>query len=108
MHPLRSVGIDVERVAEKLVRIAPKFLSESEKQHGQTDLKRLCTYWCAKEALYKLHGTRQLSFKDEINIHAFDDADEMLRGEICQKNKPSQPFNLYRFWIEDFCGVVAC
>lgn len=104
MHPTSPLGIDLERVADKLARVAPKFLSISENQHAQGDLRRLCTYWCAKEALYKLHGTRQLSFREQIAIAPFDEQAQSLRGVIV----PSQTVHqLHRFEIEDFCGVVA-
>ncbi|MCU0340042.1 MAG: 4'-phosphopantetheinyl transferase superfamily protein [Spirosomaceae bacterium] len=104
MHPTRPVGIDLERIADKLARVAPKFLSGAEKLHAQNDLRHLCTYWCAKEALYKLHGTRQLSFKEEIGIEPFADTDPTLTGYIY----PHQTsYRLHRFEIEDFIGIMA-
>ena len=107
-HPFRAIGVDLERVAPKLSRVAPKFLSEAESQHAQNDLTRLCTYWCAKEAIYKLHGTRQLSFKDEIPIQAFADDASFLTGAIQYLNNGiAQVCRLYRFQIADFLGVFA-
>jgi 4'-phosphopantetheinyl transferase len=107
-HPFRAIGVDLERVAPKLSRVAPKFLSEEESQHAQNDLTRLCTYWCAKEAIYKLHGTRQLSFKDEIPIQAFADDASFLTGTIQHLNNGiSQVYRLHRFQIADFLGVFA-
>lgn len=108
LHLTLPIGVDLERIAPKLARVAPKFLSETEKQHAHDDLTRLCTYWCAKEAIYKLHGTRQLSFKDEIPIMAFSDDAAFLTGEIRHLQHPtSQVCRLYRFYIGDFLGVFA-
>ncbi|MFN8344724.1 MAG: 4'-phosphopantetheinyl transferase superfamily protein [Spirosomataceae bacterium] len=108
MHPDTPIGIDLERIAEKLARVAPKFLSEPESQYAAHNLKRLCTYWCGKEALYKLHGTRQLSFRDNIFVDNFSDDDHFLTGSI-QQLPPAfrQNHQLHRFEIEDFLGVVA-
>lgn len=107
-HLTSPIGVDLERVAPKLARVAPKFLSDPESQHAQNDLTRLCTYWCAKEAIYKLHGTRQLSFKDEIPIQAFADDDSYLMGAIRHLNNGTpQLCRLYRFQIADFLGVFA-
>lgn len=100
--PNRAVGIDLEKVAEKLHRVAPKFLSASETQHAHGNLERICTYWCAKEALYKLHGRGQLRFREDIPIDEFTDETSFLTGNIQQ-----QKYQLHRFWVDDFCGVLA-
>lgn len=107
-HPTSSIGIDLERVASKLARVAPKFLSDSEIQYAGDNLKRLCTYWCAKEAIYKLHGTRQLSFKEEIPINEFSDDAVFLTGCIHHLHSfIQQSHQLHRFEIDDFLGIVA-
>ena len=100
--PNYAVGLDLEKVAEKLARIAPKFLSESEARHANGNLARICTYWCAKEALYKRHGTRQLRFREDIPIDEFADDTLFFTGNI-----QHQKYHLHRFWVADFCGVLA-
>jgi 4'-phosphopantetheinyl transferase len=102
-----SVGIDLERTAEKLARIAPKFLSETELAHAQGDWERLNTYWCAKEALYKLHGTHELySFKTRIAVQPFEPTDPALTGSVLLQDT-WHAYRLFRFFIDDFVGVVA-
>jgi phosphopantetheinyl transferase len=71
MHRHQEVGIDIEFVKEKLLKVAHKFLNEQEWQDAGTDLEKLCVYWSAKEVLYKKYGRRQLSLKDEIHIEPF-------------------------------------
>ncbi|WP_428655533.1 4'-phosphopantetheinyl transferase family protein [Runella sp.] len=107
LHPVKPLGIDMERMADKLARVAHKFLSDSESQYAKLELSQLVTYWCAKEALYKLHGTRQLSFKEQIFIEPFMDTDSYVEGFIEYHTIPKQRHQLHRFWVEDFCGVVA-
>ncbi len=60
-------GIDLERAREKLIATQHKFLHKSELAF-ENDIEKLCAIWCGKEVLYKIHGRRQLSLKDELII----------------------------------------
>lgn len=64
-------GLDIEPIRAKLNRVCSKFLSEHELAHAAQDTERLCVYWTAKEAIYKLYGKRQLVFKRDIAIEVF-------------------------------------
>jgi 4'-phosphopantetheinyl transferase EntD len=68
IHEDQAVGIDVEQPKDKILRIAPKFLSEEEQVSCGDDISLLCTYWCAKEALYKLYGKKKLIFKEHLAV----------------------------------------
>ena len=63
------VGIDVEQPKQKLRRISARFLTENEKKVCGDNLELLCTYWCAKEALYKLYGKKKLIFKENLSVN---------------------------------------
>ena len=67
-----AVGIDLEQPKEKLKRIAYKFLGEAELNHAGNDVAKLCVYWCAKEALYKLKGQKGIIFKENLTIEPFE------------------------------------
>jgi 4'-phosphopantetheinyl transferase len=71
MHKHREVGIDIEFIKEKLLKVAHKFLNKQEYQDAGNDLQKLCIYWSAKEVLYKKYGRRQLSLREEISINPF-------------------------------------
>jgi len=71
VHPQVPVGIDLEQPKTKLLRVAPRFLSAAELPEAGVDLTRLCVYWCAKEALYKLQGTPGVLFSIHLHIHPF-------------------------------------
>ncbi|ADY54114.1 4'-phosphopantetheinyl transferase [Pseudopedobacter saltans DSM 12145] len=69
----KEVGIDIEIIKEKIDRVKHKFLSDTElafieKKHN---LEHLYACWCAKEALYKLNGKKETSFKDNIHLNPF-------------------------------------
>lgn len=69
----RGVGIDIQKVVEKIERISYKYMREPEmlslRDHSR--LEHLHVYWGAKEALYKAYGRRQLDFKSHIFIDPF-------------------------------------
>lgn len=65
------IGIDIQLPCEKLQNVKDKFLEEEELKDSNNDLEKLCIYWCAKEAIYKAHGGKSLSFKQDIRIHRF-------------------------------------
>jgi 4'-phosphopantetheinyl transferase len=71
LHKKKNVGIDIEFLKEKLRLVIRKFLSDIEIADIQSDLRKLCVYWCVKEVIYKLHGTRSISLKNNIYIHPF-------------------------------------
>lgn len=69
----KAVGIDIELIKGKIERIAHKFMSKRELTFILEDrIKKLYVCWCAKEAIYKLHGKKNISFLDHIRIEPFD------------------------------------
>src|SRR5690606_3060959 len=70
----KEVGIDIEQIQHKIDRIAGKFLKDSEREFISTEnrTEHLYVCWCAKEAVYKLQGKRNVSFKDHILLQPFE------------------------------------
>ena len=70
------LGIDIQLPVEKITRLAPKFLHESEAACLSGDptarLLQLHVFWGAKEALYKAYGRKQLDYRAHIRIEPFD------------------------------------
>lgn len=65
------IGVDIQLPCKKLQNVREKFLDEDEVKDGGNDVEKLCIYWCAKEAIYKAHGGKRLSLKDDIRIQGF-------------------------------------
>ncbi|AMR30569.1 4'-phosphopantetheinyl transferase [Mucilaginibacter sp. PAMC 26640] len=67
------VGIDIEQIKEKVERIAGKFLSNAEQAFidKKNKINQLYVCWCAKEAIYKCHGQKEVSFLDNIMLQPF-------------------------------------
>ncbi len=71
IHPEKPVGIDVDQPRPKLSSVMRRVLTDSEWNDGANNLIKLCVYWCAKEALYKIYGKRSLIFTEQILIKPF-------------------------------------
>lgn len=82
LHRSRPVGIDIEPIRDQFRRVVPRVLSEAETSHAAGDPGRLAVYWCAKEALYKLYGKRQLTFREHLHIEPFSDGADYLTGHV--------------------------
>ncbi len=70
-------GIDIELIKEKIVKVDDKFMDETELEFidDQKRIEHLYICWCAKEAIYKWNGRKEVSFKDHIRIESFPYAD---------------------------------
>ena len=76
----KKVGIDIEKISSKILKIEHKFLSEEEIKttEGINKIEFLTILWGAKEALFKSYGKGELSFIDNLKIEPFDYS---LKGE---------------------------
>jgi 4'-phosphopantetheinyl transferase len=68
-----DVGMDLEPVNPKVLRIGHKFITQDELAaiHEDEKIEKLILYWSAKEALYKLYGKRGVDFKSQLLIEPF-------------------------------------
>ncbi len=69
-----DVGIDIQQMTEKILRIKHKFASPIELDYVEDNLSNemLILIWCAKEALFKRMKIAGLIFKEEIAIEPFE------------------------------------
>ncbi len=68
----QAVGVDIERIADRLKRISPKMASGKERLMAASDkdkeLEHLTMIWCAKETIFKLCETQMLNFSEQIFV----------------------------------------
>ena len=102
-----EVGIDIERISDKLSRVAHKFLSPPERILAGENLLKMCVYWCAKESLYKWYGKKNLSFKENIYIEPFEEKPTTLQGEIFIDGALKTEHDLAVFYVDDFVITVV-
>lgn len=65
-----NIGIDIEKPQDKMLKLIPRILSETEiKQFQQKPtLENACKMWGTKESVLKYIGDKNLNFKDDIKI----------------------------------------
>ena len=64
----QACGIDIEKPRAQIERIKHKFLSGKELKIAGNDVNKMCLFWSAKEALYKLYGRKGLLFIENIQV----------------------------------------
>ena len=106
IHPTLPVGIDMEKKNDKLIRTSRKYLSDSELAEAKNSLPTLCIYWCGKEALFKLNGRNQVSFRQAISVDPFA-ADAALATGYLRDSDRTVAARLHVRWLEEYCLVVA-
>ncbi|WP_026897132.1 4'-phosphopantetheinyl transferase family protein [Daejeonella oryzae] len=107
----KAVGIDIELMKNKIERIARKFMSEDELDFidpaNKTEHLYMC--WCAKEAIYKLQGKKQVSFLNNIRLNSFEcDIDVNTTASLQIANTPTQKYDVKYHQLGDYMiGYVA-
>lgn len=69
----KAVGVDIEKMSDKIERISKRFLSEKELSSisSLNRIEHLYVCWGVKETLFKLYGKGNLPFIDGIQIDEF-------------------------------------
>jgi 4'-phosphopantetheinyl transferase len=102
-----TVGIDIEMQRQKIIRIADKFVNETElhrlKSFDLQDyIKKLTVKWGAKEAIFKIRNEKGISFKDHIQVNSFE-IDEKKTTAILEIEDIKQQFSVH---FEEFGGFA--
>jgi 4'-phosphopantetheinyl transferase len=105
----KRVGIDIEAIQPKIVKLTHKFLTKEEMEYKFTSraIESLCVIWCAKEALYKLQGGRGLVFSEHIHINNFTfTGNGHLTGYVIREHKRSQ-YHLFYESLDEYILVYT-
>lgn len=65
-----KVGIDIEKIDDKALRLASKFISNE--NLANLSIKKATLIWSCKEAIYKWYQKGNLNFKEDIKIESFE------------------------------------
>ncbi|MBC7915021.1 MAG: 4'-phosphopantetheinyl transferase superfamily protein [Pyrinomonadaceae bacterium] len=106
----KPVGIDIEIIKEKIERVADKFLVAAEKNFldQEKKIQHLYICWCAKEAIYKLQGKRQVSFKDHIRLQPFPCENSGSFSAVLSAEQECKNFEVFYERFEGYMiGYVA-
>ncbi len=88
VHRTNSCGVDIEEKKGKLLKLAPKFLTQRELDLAGGSLDATAISWGTKEAIYKLYGRKQLIFKENIFLYELDTIQQngSLKSELKVNN----------------------
>jgi 4'-phosphopantetheinyl transferase len=75
----QKVGVDIEKIDERVNRVRTKFLRPDEYFFGETESAIYPTIiWSAKESLYKQYGLKELDFKAHLQVLPFAFLNELF------------------------------
>lgn len=83
LHPTREVGIDIERVSGRVLKVADRFMSKEELQGEKEALETysggaerstlyyMLLHWSAKETMFKLMNQAEVDFRNHLRVLPF-------------------------------------
>ena len=104
MSKTRPVGIDIEQVKQKVERIAHKFMRPAEMKfiNDPDKIPQLYVCWCAKEAVYKCYGQKEISFADNISLEPFNFAKDGRVNAHLNKGPVALDYKVDYLQYEDY------
>ena len=81
----QQVGLDVEEISGKALRVSSKFVSTNNLKALTAEKATLI--WCCKEAVFKWHQKGEVDFSADIKLHPFE---SMEKGEITAEFRNTQ------------------
>jgi len=98
----QQVGLDIEQISEKALKLAAKFISA--KNQSNLTKEKATLIWCCKEAIFKWHQTGGVDFIKDIIIPEFSAKE---KGEIAIQFK-NKELNLNYQKINNHYLVYVC
>ena len=108
----KEVGIDIEPIHERVLKVERKFLSEHELNllESAEDMQRVVystLFWSLKETMFKWWGKGGVDFSKEIQIIKFEN-NNLGMAEMKFSKLPNEVFKLSYFRFEDIWISLLC
>ena len=81
-HRELPVGIDIEVIRQKILQIGARFLAEEELNFLLPQPAHYTMAWSAKESIFKCHGKKGVSLRDNILLEPFAPDATLIKGKI--------------------------
>jgi hypothetical protein len=109
LNKKRRVGLDLEFMSDKVLRIAEKFMrpEELESIDKNQEIYHLYLHWCAKEALYKICDKVDINFVTNLKIEPFKPKEKGLIIGVVNNSYMNEKFTLNYFTHKNY-AVVWC
>lgn len=104
----QKVGLDLEQLKNKILKIAPRFMDISHLENLSTEekIKKATVIWGIKESIFKLKNEVGISFSDHISETAFTFDDKITTAQLKFNNK-EENFKIRFDQEEDYIFVCA-
>lgn len=102
------IGIDLEKVKEKVLRIAPRYMDMSHLEGLETimQIQKATVVWGVKESIFKIKNEAGISFPDHIFEDEFHLEDKKCKAQL-RFNNQIEDFNICFDQLEDYVLVCA-
>lgn len=80
----KAIGLDIEEVNDRILKVSSKFMNEDERAFIPSDDKtELTKLWCMKEAMFKLNSRSGIDFKSELLVK-HQEGDTYVGQMLCE------------------------
>jgi 4'-phosphopantetheinyl transferase len=109
LNKKRRVGLDLEFMSDKVLRIAEKFMrpEELDSIDKSQEIYHLYLHWCAKEALYKICDKVDINFVTNLKIEPFKPKEKGLIIGVVNNSYMNEKFTLNYFTHKNY-AIVWC
>ncbi len=103
-----GIGVDVEKIQDKVHSVASKFLNSNEMHFfgNKPSTRQLIRAWTAKEAVYKALRKPGINFSDNIILDKFNDKAKSANAKFISSDQETT-FKLYFYDLDDYCLTIA-
>jgi len=104
----QKVGLDLEQLKEKTLKIAPRFMDVSHLKglSEENKIKKATVVWGIKESIFKIKNEKGISFPNHIFEDDFALEDKKATA-ILKFNKQEEHFDILFDSVEDYIFVCA-
>ena len=104
----KKIGIDLEKLKEKTLKIAPRYMDISHLKNLSVEdkIKKATVVWGIKETLFKIKNEFGISFLDHIFESPFSLEDKKAKAQL-KFNNQVENFKIVFDSIEDYIFVCA-
>ena len=95
LHKHYSVGIDVETISERVIKLADKFISEEEYIDPSQKVIHQLLHWSAKETMFKMMEEGEIDFKEHLHIQPFMPQEKGIFQSFESKTHQQKQFQIH-------------
>jgi phosphopantetheinyl transferase len=102
------IGIDLEKLKEKTLKIAPRFMNVKHLENLSVteQIEKATVIWGVKESIFKIKNEKGISFPKHIFENEFKLSNGTCSAEL-QFNNSLEMFKIQYYTIEDYIFVCA-